>query len=257
MIHTSLLSVLKFKRENNVKRPRQQNLLSVPVFTSISYCEIRIQIRKTSAIAQTVTFIAPNFCKTPKMWGVGGEPGGLPTFDVALVADGLQRGSTCQELLQLHLGLLVLRRLHADGGLHGWRAAEASRRVRQSPCPVRFTHTQSATLTPPLPGVPLLLLFLFLLLLLLLLTHGRLRNVLLDGFVRLPGLWGQQGGITRRQNERVTFRARMPGRLTWAPIASDRALYHSLMEASCSSWMSSSVPCRVFSCGSTDTSAGA
>lgn len=40
------------------------------------------------------------------------------TFDVSLVSDGLQRRAAGQELLQLVPSLLVVRAVHAGGGLH-------------------------------------------------------------------------------------------------------------------------------------------
>lgn len=43
------------------------------------------------------------------------------TFDVSLVSDGLQGRAAGQELLQLVSGLLVVRAVHAGGGLHGCR----------------------------------------------------------------------------------------------------------------------------------------
>lgn len=46
------------------------------------------------------------------------------TFDVALVSDGLQGRTACQELLQLVSGLLVVGAVHAGGGLHGCRGGE-------------------------------------------------------------------------------------------------------------------------------------
>lgn len=58
-------------------------------------------------------------------------------------------------------------------------------------------------------------------------------------FLGSIGLQTQQEVLKRRLQRRP---------LTWVLIASVRARYQSLMTLSISDWISSSVPCRVFSC---------
>lgn len=65
-------------------------------------------------------------------WTFGACP--LPTLDVALVSDGLQRGPARQELLQLVSGLLVVGGVDAGGALHGCRRGDRTGQDRTA-CP--------------------------------------------------------------------------------------------------------------------------